>query len=251
MARELITGRVRLRVVEAHGTGPRVHVGTSGYNYPEWKGTSIPPTCRRLGCSSTPRRASASWRSTRRSTACRRPDSGRVGRVHTGGLRVRPEGAATDHALGRPAQRRRARALLLRHGAHPRGQAGTAALPATAQLPQRSGPAGRPAGPPAPDLACAFEFRHDSWLADDVYERLRGRNAALCIADSERGTTPLVATADFGYLRLRDEGYDDAGLASWVETIHRRGPAGATRTCSSSTRPRGRVRPSPSDSRPC
>jgi uncharacterized protein YecE (DUF72 family) len=70
-----------------------------------------------------------------------------------------------------------------------------------------------------PDLRCAFEFRHDSWLADDVYDLLRRRNAALCIADSEAMSTPLVATADFGYLRLRDEGYVDADLARWAETI--------------------------------
>jgi len=74
-----------------------------------------------------------------------------------------------------------------------------------------------------PDLRCAFEFRHESWLADDVYELLRRRNAALCIADSEAASTPLVATADFGYLRLRDEGYGEADLARWAETIRRLG----------------------------
>ena len=70
-----------------------------------------------------------------------------------------------------------------------------------------------------PDLRCAFEFRHESWLADDVYDLLRRRNAALCIADGEAMSTPLVATADFGYLRLRDEGYTDADLGRWAETI--------------------------------
>ena len=70
-----------------------------------------------------------------------------------------------------------------------------------------------------PDLRCAFEFRHGSWLADDVYDLLRRRNAALCIADSETMSTPVVATADFGYLRLRDEGYGDADLGRWTETI--------------------------------
>ena len=69
------------------------------------------------------------------------------------------------------------------------------------------------------DLRCAFEFRHDSWLADDVYDLLRRRNAALCIADSATASTPLVATADFGYLRLRDEGYTETDLARWAETI--------------------------------
>ena len=70
-----------------------------------------------------------------------------------------------------------------------------------------------------PDLRCAFEFRHETWLAADVYDLLRRRNAALCVADSEAASTPVVATADFGYLRLRDEGYTDADLARWAETI--------------------------------
>jgi uncharacterized protein YecE (DUF72 family) len=77
------------------------------------------------------------------------------------------------------------------------------------------------------DLRCAFEFRHESWLADDVYDLLRRRNAALCIADSEAASTPLVATADFGYLRLRDEGYGDADLGRWAEAI--RGLGGSWR----------------------
>ena len=80
-----------------------------------------------------------------------------------------------------------------------------------------------------PGLACAFEFRHPSWFTEDVLERLRAKNAALCIADTEKGTTPLVATADFGYLRLRDEGYTDDDLRRWVETVRRVG-AGWRRT---------------------
>src|SRR3989442_1466410 len=74
-----------------------------------------------------------------------------------------------------------------------------------------------------PDLRCAWEFRHESWLADDVYDLLGRRNAALCIADSEAASTPLVATADFGYLRLRDEGYAEDDLARWAATIERLG----------------------------
>jgi uncharacterized protein YecE (DUF72 family) len=70
-----------------------------------------------------------------------------------------------------------------------------------------------------PRLGAAFEFRHDSWLADDVYERLRARNLALCIADSETRTTPVLATADYAYLRLRDEGYTDQHIAEWAGKI--------------------------------
>ena len=65
----------------------------------------------------------------------------------------------------------------------------------------------------------AFEFRHESWFDDDVYGLLRSRNAALCIADTEEGTTPAVATADFGYLRLRAVEYRDDDLRHWLATI--------------------------------
>src|SRR4029077_6150018 len=41
----------------------------------------------------------------------------------------------------------------------------------------------------------AFEFRHESWHDEAVYEALRRRNLALCIADSEKMSTPLVPTA--------------------------------------------------------
>ncbi len=71
--------------------------------------------------------------------------------------------------------------------------------------------------------AFAFEFRHESWFSDDVYEALKAANAAVCIADTEKGTTPLAATADFGYFRLRDEGYSDDELAAWIGTMQQLG----------------------------
>jgi uncharacterized protein YecE (DUF72 family) len=52
-----------------------------------------------------------------------------------------------------------------------------------------------------------------------VFAALRAHNAALCIADSEKLSTPVVATADFGYFRLRDEGYDSQALARWADVI--------------------------------
>jgi uncharacterized protein YecE (DUF72 family) len=69
-----------------------------------------------------------------------------------------------------------------------------------------------------PKTTAAFEFRHESWLADDVYGTLRARNIALCIADSATRETPLVMTAGYTYLRLRDEGYGDAEIAHWTDT---------------------------------
>jgi uncharacterized protein YecE (DUF72 family) len=58
-----------------------------------------------------------------------------------------------------------------------------------------------------PDMRFAFEFRHESWLADPVYERLGKFNVALCLAESERLVVPKVFTANFGYFRLRQGDY--------------------------------------------
>ena len=68
-------------------------------------------------------------------------------------------------------------------------------------------------------LRAAMEFRHESWFSDDVYDRLRARGAALCIAESEDLATPTVATAGWGYLRLRRQDYDRAAVAAWAERI--------------------------------
>jgi uncharacterized protein YecE (DUF72 family) len=67
----------------------------------------------------------------------------------------------------------------------------------------------------------ALEFRHPSWFADDVYSALAGRNVALVGGDLEEAekSPPLVATADFGYLRLRRLDYDPAGIAQWGTRI--------------------------------
>ncbi len=67
--------------------------------------------------------------------------------------------------------------------------------------------------------SAAFEFRHPSWFGDDVFEALRARNAALCIAEAEGLETPVVATAGFGYLRLRRPEYAGPELQAWTERI--------------------------------
>jgi uncharacterized protein YecE (DUF72 family) len=65
----------------------------------------------------------------------------------------------------------------------------------------------------------AFEFRHESWHDEAVFAALRARNVALCVADSEKMSTPVVATADYGYFRLRDEGYQPADIERWAGVI--------------------------------
>ncbi|HTQ04849.1 MAG TPA: DUF72 domain-containing protein [Polyangiaceae bacterium] len=70
-------------------------------------------------------------------------------------------------------------------------------------------------------LRPAFEFRNPSWFDDEVYALLSSRGAALCAGDSDEDarSPPLVATADFGYLRLRAPSYDAAGLRAWRDRI--------------------------------
>ncbi|WP_242338608.1 MULTISPECIES: DUF72 domain-containing protein [unclassified Anaeromyxobacter] len=70
-----------------------------------------------------------------------------------------------------------------------------------------------------PGARIAFEFRHESWQAEDVRRTLADAGAALCIADTDDATTPLEATASFGYLRLRRTTYGDAELAGWAERV--------------------------------
>jgi uncharacterized protein YecE (DUF72 family) len=64
------------------------------------------------------------------------------------------------------------------------------------------------------DLRYAFEFRHASWLTQEVYDALGERNVALCVAESERLEVPEVITADFVYYRLRKPEYTAEDVAS-------------------------------------
>ena len=70
-----------------------------------------------------------------------------------------------------------------------------------------------------PGMRAAFEFRHESWLDDEVLALLKNKNVALCIAESEKLSTPVVATADYGYLRLRREDYQSADMLRWAQAI--------------------------------
>ena len=70
-----------------------------------------------------------------------------------------------------------------------------------------------------PKICAAFEFRHPSWFDDEVFERLSARNLALCVSDSEKLSAPVRVTADYAYFRLRDEGYTPDHIARWADTV--------------------------------
>jgi uncharacterized protein YecE (DUF72 family) len=70
-----------------------------------------------------------------------------------------------------------------------------------------------------PKAPAAFEFRHPSWFDDEVFQLLRARGCTLCVADSEKLETPLELTSDIAYFRLRDEGYQPADIEMWAQRI--------------------------------
>ena len=70
------------------------------------------------------------------------------------------------------------------------------------------------------DRACAFEFRHPSWVEDGIPDLLREKGCSLCLADTdENPVQEIISTASWGYLRLRRSDYTDADLSQWVERI--------------------------------
>jgi uncharacterized protein YecE (DUF72 family) len=70
------------------------------------------------------------------------------------------------------------------------------------------------------DRPVAFEFRHPSWFDDEVFTCLREHNCSLCIAETdETENSNMVATATWGYVRLRRSEYSHADLLNWKERI--------------------------------
>jgi uncharacterized protein YecE (DUF72 family) len=67
----------------------------------------------------------------------------------------------------------------------------------------------------------AFEFRHESWFDESIYEMLRQANAALCISETEKLTTPEVHTANYTYFRLRETSYSAEDLKTVAARVER------------------------------
>ncbi|MBM3118289.1 MAG: DUF72 domain-containing protein [Chloroflexi bacterium] len=76
-----------------------------------------------------------------------------------------------------------------------------------------------------PQYRHVFEFRHDSWIDDGVFDILRRHNSGLCVFDMPDFTCPVVATADFAYIRFHGSAglywscYNDDELSDWAKMI--------------------------------
>lgn len=198
-----------------------VFVGTSGYSYPEWKGTFYPakmPPKQMLGFYGT------HFRTVEINNTFYRPPT--VQLLETWAAQVPP---GFRFVLKAPQEITHVKRLK---GAEAQVAAlcETAAVlgarlgPVLFQLPPNFGVdvprltaflARLPAG-----CRAAFEFRHPSWFCDEVFALLRARRAGLCLADADDELdVPFVPTADWGYLRLRRADYDDATLQTWAARV--------------------------------
>ena len=215
-------------------------VGTSGYNYPEWKGSFYPAD---LSAAKMLPYYASKFRTVEINYTFYRMPTSKI--VNGWAAQVPPEFRFTLKAPKRITHDKRLRAAevadSLRTFVSVAGELGPQLAALLFQLP----PNFKKDLPLLseflsllpPETKAAFEFRNASWLDDEVYDALKARNIALCVADSEARQTPAIATADYAYLRLRDEGYGDADIAKWAEAAKQ-----LDATCTSSMRTKAKAR---------
>jgi len=70
------------------------------------------------------------------------------------------------------------------------------------------------------DARAAFEFRHESWFDDETFDLLREKDRALVVSDTDdKPLSEIISTAGWGYLRLRRTSYNEIDLADWMKRV--------------------------------
>jgi uncharacterized protein YecE (DUF72 family) len=201
----------------------KLYVGTSGYSYKEWKGTFYPKD---LPAQQMLRYYGEHFRTVEINYTFRRLPTASVLQTWAGAVP-----ANFQFALKAPQQITHVKRLK------DAGDALSNFLEIAGKLKKRLGPLLFQLPPTlkkdVPRLRAflallplkrrvAFEFRQQSWFDDEVFGLLRDHHAALCIADEEDDLkVPVVATADWGCLRLRRPDYDAATLKSWAKRVRK------------------------------
>jgi uncharacterized protein YecE (DUF72 family) len=207
----------------ATGTRGTVHVGTSGFSYPEWKGSFYPDA---LPASQMLRHYAARFDAVEiNNTFYRMPRPG----VMEGWLRS--VGDAFTFVVKAPMglTNLKDRAIAAAGAKHFFGQVlalGPRFGPVLVQLPghlKRTGAAlalveGIFALVPA-GVRVALEPSDPSWHDEELYALLRAHDSALVAVDDPKKEVPLVATASWGYLRLRRAAYTKRALAAWAARL--------------------------------
>ena len=208
---------------DRNDAGPRLRTGTSGFSYREWKGSFYPeklPANRMLEYYSRQLSSveinSTFYRMPRAEMlekwASQVPEDFafvlKANRRITHMKRLKDAGEPLDHLVRTAAGGLGGRlgAILFQLPPYLRADVGRL-RDFLSILPERE--------------RAAFEFRHESWFADEVYQALADRGAALVAADTGETAAPVVETAGFGYARLRRPGYGEAELAEWAAALKR------------------------------
>ena len=197
-----------------------VHVGTSGYSYPEWKGTFYPaklPAKQMLGYYGT------QFHTVEINNTFYRPPTAALldawaAQVPANFRFVLKAPQEITH-IKRLANVGEMVASLFEAAGTLKERLGAVLF----QLPpnfKKDVPRLRAFLALLPKCRTAFEFRNASWFDEEVFALLRDHQAAMCVADAgDDLEVPFVSTADFGYLRLRRPDYDDTALAAWAKQI--------------------------------
>ena len=70
------------------------------------------------------------------------------------------------------------------------------------------------------DTRAAFEFRNETWFDDETFDLLRNKDCALVVSDTDdKPLSEIISTAGWGYLRLRRTAYDENDLADWMKRV--------------------------------
>jgi uncharacterized protein YecE (DUF72 family) len=70
------------------------------------------------------------------------------------------------------------------------------------------------------DTRAAFEFRHETWFDEETFGLLREKDCALVVSDTdEKPLTEIISTASWGYLRLRRTAYEERDLTEWLKRV--------------------------------
>jgi len=206
----------------------RIHVGTSGWHYPHWRGSFYPDRlparmwleyyAERLSCVEInnsfyrPPGVSdvLSWI---QRTPADFHFAIKAWRGITHRRKLRDSAPLAEEFLG-PLWRLGRRLGPVLYQLPPRWRCNTDRLREfLTRLPRRRG------------LRYAFEFRDPDWHREEVYQLLSAHNAAFCIFELGGLHSPPITTADFVYVRLHGPGaaysgrYTSRSLCRWAEQL--------------------------------
>ena len=197
-----------------------IFVGTSGYNYPEWKGSFYPADL--AAAKMLPYYAARFPTVEINYTFYRMPSA----KLLDGWMKQVP--ASFKFTLKAPRRITHDAKLVNCENltaefclvAGTLGESAWGAAVSTAAVPEERSRAARrvPRHAPAKSARC-LRVSSSLLVRCRGVRRLKERGRALCVADSEKLETPLEVTADFGYFRLRDEGYQPADIEEWARKI--------------------------------